>query len=236
MKHVVYTRIPRIDPALIEQARDIRVADMHEALGPVLGRQCLMTSNMRPVWRGARICGQAVTCYNYPGDNLMLHAAVRCAEAGDVIIATNGGSAQGALWGDMVTYYSRMRGLGGAVIDGAARDTADVTEMGFPVFSTAISVSHPEKRSPGAVNVPVVAGGVTVSPGDLILADDDGVLAIPPAHLAEAITRAEARARLEESLRGKLDQGGTMFDLLNLAPALAAAGVEEVDGTWNGQN
>lgn len=232
MKHVVYIRIPRLDPALIAQARDIRVADMHEALGPVLGRQCLMAPAMRPVWRGARICGQAITCYNYPGDNLMLHTAVRCAEAGDVIVATNGGSAQGALWGDMVTYYSRLKGLAGAVIDGAARDTADVTEMGFPVFSTAISVSHPDKRNPGSVNVPLVAAGVTVSPGDLILADDDGVLAIPPVHLEAAIARAAERARFEESLRGKLDAGATMFDLLNLGPALVAAGVEEIDGTW----
>lgn len=236
MKHIVYTRIPRLDPGLIEQVREIRVADMHEALGPVLGRQCLMAPNMRPVWRGARICGQAVTCYNYPGDNLMLHAAVRCAAAGDVIVATNGGSAQGALWGDMVTYYSRLKGLGGAVIDGAARDTADVTEMGFPVFSTAISVSHPEKRSPGAVNVPVVAAGVTVSPGDLILADDDGVLVIPPAHVAPAIIRAGDRARLEQTLRARLDQGATMFDLLNLGPALSAAGVEEVDDIWRGKD
>ncbi|WP_323039441.1 4-carboxy-4-hydroxy-2-oxoadipate aldolase/oxaloacetate decarboxylase [Gemmobacter sp.] len=232
MKHVVYTRIPRIDPALIDRARAIRVADLHEALGAVLGRQCLMAPAMRPVWHGARICGLAVTCYNYPGDNLMLHAAVRCAQAGDVIVATNGGSAQGALWGDMVTFYARLKGLGGAVVDGAVRDTADVAAMGYPVFSTAISVSHPEKRGPGSANVPVVVAGVTVNPGDLILADEDGVLAIPPQHLEGAIARAEARAAMEAGFRQKLTAGATMFDLLALGPAMDAAGIEEIDGTW----
>lgn len=232
MRHVVYTRIPPLDPGLVEAARDIRVADMHEALGPVAGRQCLMSAAMRPVFRGARMCGRAVTCYNYPGDNLMLHAAVRTAEAGDVIVATNGGSAQGALWGDMITFYARLKGLAGAVVDGAVRDTADVEEMGFPVFSTAVSVSHPEKRGPGSANVPMVVAGVTVRPGDLILADDDGVLAIPPALLPGAIERARSRAAGEAAMRDRLAAGATMFDLLNLGPALAAAGVEEVDGTW----
>lgn len=232
MRHVIYSRIPRLDPALIAAARDIRVADMHEALGPVAGRQRLMSPQMRPVRPGLRICGQAVTCYNYPGDNLMLHAAVRTAQAGDIILATNGGSAQGALWGDMITYYAKMKGLGGAVVDGAVRDTASVEELDFPVFSTAISVSHPEKRGPGSANVPIVVAGVQVHPGDLILGDEDGVLAIPMAMVAPAIARAHARAAMEEGMREKLRGGATMFDLLGLGPVIAAAGIEEIEGTW----
>lgn len=232
MRHVIYSRIPRLDPALIEAARDIRVADMHEALGPVTGRQLLMQPAMRPVRPGLRICGQAVTCYNYPGDNLMLHAAVKTAEPGDVIVATNGGSAQGALWGDMITFYARLKGLGGAVVDGAVRDTSSVEALDFPVFSTAISVSHPEKRGPGSANIPMVVAGVQVRPGDLILADDDGVLAIPRDLVAAAIERARARAAMEEGMRAKLSAGASMFDLLGLGPVVIAAGIEQIDGTW----
>lgn len=232
MRPVIYTRIPRLPPALIDAAREIRVADMHEALGPIAGRMRLMSPAMRPLRAGIRICGPAVTCYNYPGDNLMLHAAVKTAEAGDVIVATNGGSAQGALWGDMITYYAQLKGLGGAVVDGAVRDVASVCEMGFPVFSTAVSVSHPEKRGPGAANVPMMVAGVQVHPGDLILGDEDGVLAIPRDLVAAAIERARARAALEESLRAKLREGATMYDLLGLGPVVAAAGIAEIDGTW----
>lgn len=232
MRHVIYSRIPRLDPALIAAARGLRVADLHEALGPVIGRQRLMNPAMRPIRPGLRICGQAVTCYNYPGDNLMLHAAVRTAEAGDVIVATNGGSAQGALWGDMITFYAKLIGLGGAVVDGAVRDTSSVGELEFPVFSTAISVSHPEKRGPGSANVPMVVAGVQVHPGDLILGDDDGVLAIPRDMVAPAIARAHARAALEETMREKLRAGASTFDLMELGPVLTAAGIEEIDGIW----
>ncbi|MEC7256307.1 MAG: dimethylmenaquinone methyltransferase, partial [Pseudomonadota bacterium] len=123
MTPVAYTRIPRIDPALIARAAQNTVADLHEGLGAIAGRQALMQPGMRPVWTGAKTCGQAVTCFNYPGDNLLLHVAAKLAEPGDVIVATNGGSAQGALWGDMITYYAQKKGLTGAVIDGAARDT-----------------------------------------------------------------------------------------------------------------
>ena len=232
MKPVAYTKIPRIGPELIERAREISVADLHEGLGAVAGRQCLMAQSMRPMHQGARICGQAVTCYNYPGDNLMLHVAVRLAEKGDVIVATNGGSAQGALWGDMITYFAKLKGIEGAVIDGAARDTDRLREMDFPVFSTAISVSHPEKRGPGAVNVPMVVAGVTVNPGDLIVADSDGVLAIPGELLEGALDNAEARRAKELGFREKLDQGATMYDLLGLQKEVEASGLVEVEGTW----
>lgn len=234
VKPVAYTKIPRIDPALIKRAGQMTVADLHEGLGAIASRQCLMSPAMRPVWTGARTCGQAVTCFNYPGDNLMLHVAAKLAEAGDVIVATNGGSAQGALWGDMITYYAQKKGIAGAVIDGAARDSAKVAEMGFPAFASAISVSHPEKRGPGSVNVPVVACGVTVSPGDLIVADDDGVLAIPPRLVEAAITNAEARAAKEEGFRRRLDEGSSMYELLGLRAEVEACGLTMVDGTWAG--
>ena len=232
MTPVVYTQVPRIEPALIERAGALSVADLHEGLGAVLGRQCLMRPAMRPVYEGARLCGQAITCFNYPGDNLMLHAAIRVARAGDVIVATNGGDAQGALWGEMVTHYARLRGLGGAVIDGAARDVDAVREMRFPVFSTAVCASHPEKRGPGSANVPVAVAGAMVAPGDLIVGDGDGVLAIPPEHLAAAIEGAEARMAREAGFRDRLAAGETMYDLLGLEADMQAAGIREIDGTW----
>lgn len=232
MKPVIYRDIPAIDPALLERAKGFAMADLHEGLGAVAGRQGLLAPTMRPVYPGARLCGQAVTCYNYPGDNLMLHAAIKLAQPGQIIVATNGGSAQGALWGEMVTVYAQLKQIGGAVIDGAARDTAAVAELGFPVFATAISASHPEKRGPGSANVPVVVAGITVNPGDLIVGDADGVLAIPPRYLEAAMDAAQARVDKETGFRKKLHEGASMYDLLGLEATMQAAGIELRDGTW----
>ncbi|MDR6266964.1 4-carboxy-4-hydroxy-2-oxoadipate aldolase/oxaloacetate decarboxylase [Roseobacter sp. N2S] len=232
MKPIIYNQIPRIDPQLIERARLISVADLHEGLGAIVGRQSLMSVAMRPMFQGARICGQAVTSFNYPGDNLMLHVAANLAEAGDVVVATNGGSAQGALWGDVITHYAQTKGLAGAVIDGAARDSDRLREMGFPVFSTAVSVSHPEKRGPGSVNVPMVVAGVTVYPGDLIVADGDGVLVVSPKDLGAALDNAEARLAKEQEFRTELEAGNSMYNILGLEAELIKAGVEFVDGSW----
>lgn len=232
MKPIIYNQIPRIDPQLIERARQISVADLHEGLGAIVGRQSLMSVAMRPMFQGARICGQAVTSFNYPGDNLMLHVAANLAEAGDVVVATNGGSAQGALWGDVITHYAQTKGLAGAVIDGAARDSDRLREMGFPVFSTAVSVSHPEKRGPGSVNVPMVVAGVTVYPGDLIVADGDGVLVVSPKDLGAALDNAEARLAKEQEFRTELEAGNSMYNILGLEAELIKAGVEFVDGSW----
>lgn len=236
MKPVAYTRIPRIAPELIARAARNTVADLHEGLGAIASRQQLMQPTMRPVWAGAKICGQAITCFNYPGDNLLLHVAAKLAEPGDVIVATNGGSAQGALWGDMITYFAQKKGIVGAVIDGAARDTEKLRQMGFPVFSTAVCVSHPEKRGPGSVNVPMVVAGVMVNPGDLIVADDDGVMAIPPELVAPAVANAEARAAKEQGFRDKVDEGATMYELLGLQAEVDACGLQFVEGTWRDGN
>ena len=234
MQSVVYTRIPRIDPALIDRAKQINVADLHEALGPILGRQYLMQPQMRALFQSARICGPAITSYNFPGDNLMLHAAFRVAQAGDVLVLTNGGNREGAMWGEMATYYSRIRQLNGAIIDGSARDSLQVCEAGFPVFASHVAVSYPGKRGPGAVNVPVVVAGVAVNPGDLIVGDADGVIVIPPQHIETAIVNAEARMAKEAAIKQRLDEGLTMYDAMGLEAAFNAAGIVQIDGTWNG--
>lgn len=233
MQSVVYKKIPRLDPALIERTKRIHVADLHEGLGPVIGRQCLMQTQMRALFPAARVCGQAITSFNFPGDNLMLHAAFRVAEAGDVLVLTNGGSPQGALWGEIATYYSRIRKLAGAVIDGATRDTLQITEVGFPLFASYVSVSYPGKRGPGAVNVPVVVAGVTVNPGDLVVGDADGVLAIPPAHVEGAVRNAEARMAKEAEIKRRLDEGQTLYDITGMKALFDAAGIVEIDGIWS---
>jgi 4-hydroxy-4-methyl-2-oxoglutarate aldolase len=233
LQSVVYKKIPRLDSTLIERAKRIHVADLHEGLGPVIGRQCLMQTQMRPLFPAARVCGQAITSFNFPGDNLMLHAAFRVAEAGDVLVLTNGGSPQGALWGEIATYYSRIRKLAGAVIDGATRDTLQISEVGFPVFASHISVSYPGKRGPGAVNVPVVMAGVTVNPGDLVVGDADGVIAIPPSHVETAVSNAEARMAKEAEVKRKLDEGKTLYDVAGMKALFDAAGIVEIDGIWS---
>lgn len=233
MSSVVYKRIPRLDQALIERARKINVADLHEGLGPVIGRQCLMQPHMRALFPAARTCGQAITSFNFPGDNLMLHAAFRVAEPGDVLVLSNGGSPQGALWGEIASYYSRAQKLAGAVVDGASRDSLQISRMEFPVFATYVSVSYPGKRGPGAVNVPVTVAGVTVNPGDLIVGDADGVMAIPPQHVETAVVNAEARMAKEAAIKRRIDGGETLYDITNLKSAFEAASIVEIDGVWS---
>lgn len=232
LKPVIYSRIPASDPALIARAAEFGIADLHEALGAVAGRMSLMSPGMRPIASGQRLCGPAVTAWNYPGDNLMIHAALNVAGKGDVLVFTNGGSAQGALWGDVACGFAVKKGVAGAVVHGGCRDTDAIRDLGFPVWSTAISVEHPEKRGPGAVNVPVVVDGVLVEPGDIIAADADGVLVIPRSLLAHTIERAEARAESEKVFRSRIAGGEKLIDILGMRAVIEAAGIEQKDCTW----
>lgn len=232
LKPVIYSRIPASDPALIARAAQFGIADLHEALGAVGGRMSLMSPAMRPIADGQRVCGPAVTAWNYPGDNLMIHAALNVSKAGDVLVFTNGGSAQGALWGDVACTFAVKKGVAGAVVHGACRDTDAIRELGFPVWTTAISVEHPEKRGPGAVNVPIVVDGVLVEPGDIIAADADGVLVIPRALLAHTVERAEARAEAEKVFRARIAGGEKLIDILGMQAVIEAAGIEQKDCTW----
>jgi 4-hydroxy-4-methyl-2-oxoglutarate aldolase len=232
MKSVIYNKIPASDPALIARAAEFGVADLHEALGAVQGRMCLMSPNMRPIAAGQRVCGPAVTAYNFPGDNLMIHVALDRAVAGQVLVFTNGGGSQGALWGDVACGFAKKKGVAGAVVHGAVRDTDAIRAMGFPVWSTAISVEHPEKRGPGAVNVPIVVDGVLVEPGDIIVADADGALVIPRAELLRAIEGAEARAEAEKKIRARIAAGELPLDILGLRKVIDDAGIEIRDSVW----
>lgn len=190
-----------------------------------------MRPEMRPIFPAARVCGQAITSLNFPGDNLMLHAAFRVAEPGDVLVLSNGGSPLGTLSGEIAS-YSRIRKLGGAVIDGATRDSLQTTEMGFPVFATYVSVSSPGKRGPWAVNVPFAVDGATVNPGDLIVGDADGVIAIPPSHVEAALGNAQARIAKEAQIKRELDGRKTLYDVTGSKALFEAADIVEIDGIW----
>lgn len=232
MKSVCYSDIPAVDAALLAKAGALAVSDLHEALGPIAGRRALLTPAMRPLINGSRAFGQAVTCEAYPGDNLAIHLALHVVKKGQILVFTNGGSADGALWGELAATMALRKGVAGVVVDGAIRDTDALRAMNFPVWSTIISPSHPEKRGPAAVNVPVVCGGVTINPGDLIVADSDGVLAIPPAMIAEAAEGAIARMGKEAQVKKAVAEGKALFEILGMDKVAAAAGVEMRQGTW----
>jgi 4-hydroxy-4-methyl-2-oxoglutarate aldolase len=232
MNPIICTRIPLPDPALVAEAAKYAIADLHESLGPVQGRMSLMSARMRPLLDGRRISGAAVTSHNFPGDNLMIHVALNVAQRGQILVLANGGGTQGALWGDVACTFAAKKGIAGVVADGPVRDIEALRRMKFPVWSTSISPSHPEKRGPGSVNVPIVADGVLVEPGDVIVADDDGVLVIPQAHLVRAVEGARARAAKEVAIRGRIEAGESLFEILNMEAAVRAAGIEQVDKTW----
>jgi len=232
MNPIICTRIPLPDPALVAEAAKYALADLHESLGAVQGRMALMSSRMRPLLQGRRISGAAVTSYNFPGDNLMIHVALNVAERGQILVLANGGGTQGALWGDVACTFAAQKGIAGVVADGPVRDIDALREMDFPVWATSISPSHPEKRGPGSVNVPIVVDGVLVEPGDVIVADGDGVLAIPQAHLARTLKGARQRAEREIAIRKRIKAGESLFEILNMQAAVEGAGIRQVDATW----
>ena len=233
MKPVIYTRIPEPDPELVAEAGKYALADLHEALGAVAGRMALMSPRMRPTLQGRRVSGAAVTAYNFPGDNLMIHVALNVAKAGHILVLTNGGGNQGALWGDVACTFAVSKGVTAVVADGGVRDIEALRELNFPVWATAISPCHPEKRGPGSVNVPVVVDGVLVEPGDVIVADDDGVLVIPQKHLRRTVEGARERAEREVAVRARIKAGKSLFEILKMQEAVKAAGIEQHDKTWS---
>lgn len=229
---IIYTRIPRPERRLIAEAGTLGIADLHEALGAVAGRMALMSPRMRPLSAGIRISGPAVTAYNYPGDNLMLHKALQLAEPGDVLVLTNGGGTQGALWGELAARYATRKGLAGVIVEGSIRDTDELRAMRFPVWSTAISPSHPDKRSPGAVNMPIVCDGALVNPGDVIVADGDGVLVVPRDRLEAVVEAARMRQSKEAGLKERIAAGESLFDIFGMQEIIDSLGIEVRDTEW----
>src|ERR671921_889960 len=222
MKTVVVTDPPRADAADAEALGGFGVATVHEALG----RVGYLGPAFRPAWAGARIGGTAVTVMCWPGDTLMIHVAVEQCRAGDVlVVATNSPSSDG-LFGELFATALAHRGVRGVVLGCGVRDVAELHEMRFPAWSRAVSAQGSVKATAGAVNVPVVLGGQTVHPGDVVVADDDGVVVVPRADVPRALTASQARIDKEAASRAAFQQGELGLDRYGLRDRLRQVGGE----------
>ncbi|MCX7142758.1 MAG: 4-carboxy-4-hydroxy-2-oxoadipate aldolase/oxaloacetate decarboxylase [Proteobacteria bacterium] len=226
---IVHLRVDRVAREVCEAAKGATVSDLHEAMA---SRDGLMSSRMRPLNRGIRIAGPAVTAFCAPGDNLMMHRALYLSQPGDVLVVVCADETSGAQWGDIAARYAAHKGLAGVVVHGCIRDTDTLEEMRFPVWATAISPARPEKRGHGKVNAPVSCDGVIVSPGDLIVADGDGVLCVPRDSAAETVARARQRVEREETFAAAIRSGGHPWDFAGIGASYATLDVEEVDAPY----
>src|SRR3954463_6587057 len=224
MRTVVVTDPPRADLAQVDALGGFGVATVHEAIG----RRGLADRRLRPIRPGQRLAGTAVTALCWPGDNLMIHVAVEQCRPGDVlVVATNSPSTDG-LFGELFATALASRGVRGVVLGCGVRDVAELREMGFPAWSTAVSAQGSVKATAGTVNVPVVLGGQTVHPGDVVVADDDGVMVVPRADVPRALTAAQARIDKEAASRTAFEQGELGLDRYGLRDKLPEFGIEYV--------
>jgi 4-hydroxy-4-methyl-2-oxoglutarate aldolase len=223
--HYVVRSVLRAEPDVVAALRDAGVATAHEAAG----RVGLLGPAIQPRQTGSSIAGSAITVSCHPGDNLMIHAAVEVCRPGDVLVVTTTSRSTDGMFGDLLATSLMSRGVLGLVIDAGVRDVATLRRIGFPVWSRAVHAQGTVKASPGSVNVPIVVDGQLVRPGDVVVADDDGVLALPPAHAAAVAAAAAARIAAEAARREALASGTLGVDLYNLRPLLAELGVTYVD-------
>jgi 4-hydroxy-4-methyl-2-oxoglutarate aldolase len=208
--------IPRLAPALVAAMREQAATTVYEAAG----QQGAMDHTIRPIAPGMKLCGSALTVRCQPADNLTLHAAIALAQPGDVIVADVGGCLEAGHWGEITTVAAQARGVAGLVTNGGVRDVGPISRRGFAVFAPAIAIKATVKATPGLINHPIVCGGVTVHPGDLVLADDDGVVVVAYARVAEVLEAARQRAEREADVMRRLEAGELTLDVLGLRQVL----------------
>jgi 4-hydroxy-4-methyl-2-oxoglutarate aldolase len=227
---IAVKHVRRADAASVAALAKCGVATIHEAMG----RIGLLDTHIRPIYPGAKACGTAITVFAHPGDNWMLHVAAEMLQPGDVAVLGTSSDNTDGMFGDLLATSFRARGALGLVIDAGCRDTAELRDMGFPVWSRAVHAEGTVKATVGSVNTPIICAGALVHPGDVVVADDDGVVIVPKQRAAQVAAAAAAREVKEAGTRQRLAAGELGLDVYGMREPLAKAGLKyfEDEAAW----